>query len=363
MSSVNQPLHHVQGIEALIFHIALTRQSNTVLDITGLPGIGKTEIMYDVAKLGVGLLPPDVKAEEFPEGWEADVFSLYVSQHDDVEFMMPFVDPSTAEYSLVPTPLLTRLTKGCYMVYDESKMEGCQRALLQQCSGSRISMGGWVGPRGVTRIMIGNTADAGNFSQVDNAVLGNRTRQIEWTPVFTDWITGFALPYGIHPIILTAVKMEGQPLFLDYDAARTRNATPRSLTNASDAMIAAETYTGGVLSHHQRLEILASCMHDEAALKIQSLFHLHDKLVPYSAIVSQPDTAPIPDNPAALFMTCASVSRQAQPDHWPQVMEWVTRLPLELRGSIVEPAVKRHPELLTTPEFQRYTVETAPLIV
>ncbi len=224
-------------------------------------------------------------------------------------------------------------------------------------------MGGWVGPRGVTRIMIGNTADAGNFSQVDNAVLGNRVRQIVWTPRYTDWLEHFALPYGIHPIIGTAVKMEGQSLLLDYDSARTRNATPRSLTNASDAMIAAEKYSGGVLDNHQRMEILASCLHDRAALQIQSLFHLHDKLIPYSAIVAQPDIVQIPGEPASLFMTCANISRRGEPDHWPQIMTFVNRLALEIRSSVVEPIIKRHPELLTTQEFQAYTIDQAPLVI
>jgi hypothetical protein len=235
--------------------------------------------------------------------------------------------------------------------------------MLQMCNGERITCGPWVGPRGVRRVLIGNTADSGNFSFIDNAVLGNRLLQYEWTPLFNEWLETFALPYGIHPLIGAAVKMEGQSLFLDYDASRNRNSTPRSLTNASDAMLAAEEYTGDQLDHGQRMQILAAALHDEAALKVQSLFQLHDKIVPFSAIVAQPDTAPIPENPAALFMTCATVSRRCEPEHWSAVMGWVNRLPLEHRGSVVEPIFKRHPAMVSTKEGNQYSVDTAPLVV
>ena len=234
--------------------------------------------------------------------------------------------------------------------------------MLQMCNGERITCGPWTGPRGVRRILIGNTADSGNFSFIDNAVLGNRLMQFEWTPLHDEWVAQFAAPYGVHPLIQAAVQIEGQGLFLDYDSARSRNSTPRSLTNASDAMIAAEQYTGGTLDHGQRMVLLASCLHDEVALKVQALFSLHEKMVPFAVVASQPDIADIPDNAAAMFMTCANVSRRTTTHEWTNVMGWVNRLPLELRGSVVEPIIKRIPAMKSTTEFQRYTLDTAPLV-
>ena len=363
MSMKNEPLNKIMGYDSLSFALATASMANKIPSFVALPGTGKSALMASVAEWGPSVLPADIDPEELPAGWKPDVFTIYVPQHDDIEFHMPSVHPKTNEYTLVPSPLLTRLTLACYQVFDEWTMDGCQRMMLQMCNGERITCGPWVGPRGVRRVLIGNTADSGNFSFIDNAVLGNRLAQYEWTPLFNEWLKDFALPYGIHPLIGAAVKLEGQSLFLDYDAARNRNSTPRSLTNASDLMIAAEEYTDKTLDTGQRMTLLSSCLHDEVALKIQSLFTLHDKLVPFSAIVAQPDTAPIPENPAANFMTCASVSRQCQPEHWSAVMGWVNRLPLELRGSVVEPIVKRHPAMISTKEFNQYNIDTAPLVV
>jgi len=318
-------------------------------------------MLNGVAEWGASVLPPDVSPDELPIGWKPEVHTIYVPQVEDIDAFMP--DSSSGEYKMIPAPFLTRLTLGCYQVFDEWTVMGCQKLMLQMCSGDRITAGSFVGPRGVTRVLIGNTVDSGNFDFVDNSVLGNRLRQYEWEPIFSEWLAQFALPYGIHPLIATAVKMEGQPFFLDYDMNRTRNCTPRSLTDASDTLIAAEEYTGQDLTDEKRMEILAGSLHDEAAMKVQSLFHLADKLTPYSHILTSPDTVPIPDNAAALFMTCTNVSRRCDKDDWEPVMDWVNRLPLELRGSVVEPIVIRHQALASTKEHQRYLADTMPLHV
>ena len=357
----NQALNIISGYPALKFHIALARKKNKIISISSLPGVGKSAMMAGVAEWGDSVLPPDVSADELPVGWKPEVFTTYVPQVEDIDAFMPA--EVGGEYVMLPAPMLTRLTLGCYQVFDEWTVQGCQKLMLQMCSGDRLTAGNFVGPRGITRVLIGNTVDSGNFDFVDNSVLGNRLRQYEWTPKFQEWLTDFALPYGIHPLIATSVKMEGQKFFLDYDMNRTRNCTPRSLTDASDTLIAAEEYTNGNLSDAMRMEILAGSLHDEAALKIQSLFHLADKLTPYTAIVANPDIVEIPSNAAALFMTCTNVSRRCSGEDWSPVMDWVNRLPLELRGSVVEPIVTNHQALKSTHEYQRYLSDTNPLRV
>lgn len=361
MSHQQESLNVITGYAALKFQLAVARMSNAIVSFVALPGTGKTAITDSVAEWGADVLPPDLCREDLPAGWKPDVFSIQVPQHEDIEFHMPGIDPKTGKYTLEPSPLLTRLTEGCYQVFDEWTMEGCQRSMLQMCSGKRLKIGPFTGPKGITRVLIGNTADSGNFSFVDNSVLGNRLRQYEWTPIHTEWDDEFAAPYGVHPLLRAAIRMEGQSLFLDYDSARSRNATPRSHTEASDAMLVAEQYTGGTLTHGQRMSVLAGSLHDEAALKIQALFTLLDKITPYPAIVTSPDTCSMPTEAAAMFMTCANVSRRCEPDDWAKVAGWTTRLPLELRGSVIEPIVKRFPVLQSTPEFHKYNADTSTL--
>ena len=203
----NIELNHITGMAPLIRAMAVARMSSVPLIIDGPPGIGKTQILEGVAKWGAKVLPPDVQADEFDEDWVPNVTGWYTSQHDNIEFMMPFVDPETREYSMVPAPMLTRVQKGDYLVVDEWFMEGCNEVGLQLFSGDRGRVGNYILPRGVTRIGIGNNAESGNFSQVENPVLGNRTAQVSWTPLFNEWLINYAIPHGVHPVIIAAVQM------------------------------------------------------------------------------------------------------------------------------------------------------------
>ena len=362
MNQSQPPMNFIRGYVALAIHIALARISGAILQILGDPGTGKTALMEHVAALAGDVLPPDLKRDSLPDGWAPDVFSIYVSQHDDVEFMIPFVHPKSGEYSLVPSPLLTRLTPGYYMIWDECTMKGCQMLMLQACSGKRMSVGQWTAPPG-TRIMIGNKAENRNFSFVSNPVLGNRLRQCEWEPIHSEWLSDYAMVNGIHPIIGAGVKIEGQKLFLDYDPKRTRNITPRSITEASDDLKAGEQYFGSQPIPKEVVgQILSMRMPDKQALEFMALFNVMDKMTPYPAIVASPDTVNIPNNASARFMTCVSVARRAIPDDWSQVVEWANRLPIEERGSVLEPILKRYPNLYATPEGQGYQTDKAPLV-
>ena len=144
------------------------------------------------------------------------------------------------------------------------------------------------------------------------------------------------------------------------------NTTARSLTNASDALHALKQYNNGIEpTSGERSAIIGSFLPRGATLKIQSLFHLMDKLVPYGNIVADPTGVTVPENPAALLMTLANVARKTIPDDWSAVMEFVNRLPLELRPAVVEGVVAKHkhPVLKATPEFQRYAIDTAEMIL
>lgn len=361
--SEERKINQLRGKKSLFLHFALNRLTGSIIKVLGDPGIGKTEIVKTVGDLGVENLPPDIDPDTLPEGWKPDIFSIYVSQHDNVEFMMPFLNPETGEYSLVPSPLLTRLTLGCWMIYDECTLEGMQESMLQQCSGKRISMGHWVGPRGVTRIMIGNKAENANFSYVHNAILGNRLREYEWEPLPEEWMEDFALPYGIHPIIGCGVKVNPTQLFLDFDPNRTRNNTPRSITGASDDLLAAEKFFGNVaVPNHVVAEVLAGRMPDASVREFMALHAIMDKVVPYSTIISDPDGAPIPANPSARFMTNINVARRCDEQDWEQVYGYAQRLPIEDRCGVIEPILKRHKNLYATPQGQAYQADKSTLV-
>ena len=355
-------LNQLKGKKAMFLHMALARITGAIAVFLGDPGIGKTEITKTVADLGITNLPPGLDRASLPPNWRPDVYHVYVSQHDNIEFMLPFIHPVTGEYSIIPSPLLTRLKPGYFLVYDECTLEGMQQSMLQQCSGDRISMGDWVGPPG-TRIMIGNKAENANFSFVCNSILMNRTKFYEWEPCDIEWMEDFALPYGIHPLVGVGVKMNPKQLFCDFKPSRERNCTPRSITGASDDLFAVENFFGNVkVPNHIVAEVLAGRMPDPAVREFMALYSLMDKVVPYQTIIANPAGCVIPTNPSARFMTTVNVARRGIEEDWEKIYTWALRLPIEERGGVIEPILKRHPNLYATREGQSYQADKSALV-
>jgi hypothetical protein len=342
----------IRGNDAFRFHVTNSLLAKRVTLITALPGVGKSEIMADCMRW---LFNND--------GVSRKLHTFYVSQYEDIDFMpMPFVHPQSGVFDYKTPPLLEQIMANDVVIWEEATMQGCNRIMLQATTGDRMSIGSWSAPDNVAQVMIGNTADSGNFEHIQNPVASNRIKILEWWPDVNDWLKEYAIPNLLHPMTIAYIKMEGESALLDWDSARTRNATPRSHTNAAFELTIAENESGGTLDNGRKMEIMAGYLPDEHALKMQALFALQDKIVPFSVISTQPDTAPIPDNPAALFMTLATVARRTCPQTWEKVMGYVIRLPLELQGSVVEPVIKQHTILTSTDEFQNYTIRTAPLV-
>ena len=110
---------------------------------------------------------------------------------------------------------------------------------------------------------------------------------------------------------------------------------------------------------------IASAVGDQAALQVETLLHMQDKLVPYSTVVASPGNAPVPDGftePAAQFLQAAHVANKCTPDDWSSAAIYIERFPLELQQTMVSPIVARYPVLMTTAEYANFASRTSNLL-
>lgn len=373
--SVNA-LNVLTSRKALFQAIACARMANVTLVILGPPGSGKTEITQQVGKMGTKCLPYPMleRIDSIPDTWVPNVLSIYASQvtgEDLVGFpYMPPGETNPDHFEFVPGKALRALREGDFFIGDEFTTPAAPstvKAFLQIACGERLCIGDYIGPKNVTRILLGNRPEDGNVDFEYNPVVGNRVVKYEYMgPTADEWVP-WALEHDVHPVIATVIRME--PALLNaFDAEADRSGTPRSWMNASRNLLAAEHLAGGRhnIDIGTRMQRVASAVGDASALKLESIFELQDKLVPFGTIVADPENAPIPDphrEPAAHFLTVTHVGNRTTPETWRKVCAYIARLPVEMQGIAIMPIRTRHPELVTTPEFMEFQVRTSGLVI
>ena len=358
------PLNILRSRSDLEQAFMINRYAGKTMIVLSHPGLGKTECVEQLVT-DVTVLP---KGCVLDDGYVPKSSGIYASQHEGTDVSgYPVLSEDGEALQFKPMQKLQRLRNGDVWVIDEITLadEGMLKPCLQLLSGDRMMVNDWVGPEHVTRIAMGNLADSGNLDYLYNPVLGNRVKLYEWTgPTLDEWLS-YALYKRTHPAILAAIKMEGPSLMVDWNPSRERNPTCRSWFTASDSLLAAEHLFPEGVPMHVRLSELAAAVGDAAALQVETLLTMQDKLVPYATILQSPDVAPVPDglqDPAAQFLMAAIVSRKCVPDDWSPVMEYIERYPIELQQTMVNPIVARHPVLMTTKEYANFASRTSGLI-
>jgi hypothetical protein len=351
--------------------LQVAREANLTVDIEGPPGIGKTEMCNLLADWGKDCVPNGLDTDALPEDWRPKVVTFYLSQWTGEDLVgYPHMSEDKGLY-FIPPLRLRQLQAGDILIIDEKTTPASPssiKAMLQLTQGDRPAVGDWEGPLGVTRITLGNRAEDGNVDYEANPVQGNRTMRIVYLgPSADEWLD-YVVPKGIHPVIGTYIRMEGRDALNAFDPEQDRSPTPRSWWNGSSALLALERIRGGrkMVPLSERMSVVAACVGDAAALKLESIFALADSMVPFSEIVLNPDGAHVPDpqtEPNELFLCVTHIGNRCKPEHWKQVARYIARLPVEMQGVCVAPILKRHPQLTTTPEFMAYTTRTAGLVI
>lgn len=360
---MNKQLNVIHGTQALLDHLAVCRMADDPVVVDSIPGMGKTEITKT--------LVTDMAAATVPEGFDHDrvdpdgvkLVEIRIGRHEEYDF--PGIPWAKDDGMVIHThPLLSALRYGDVCLLDEFKLKGANKFAMQFLEGKTPTCAGWQGDPHIFRVALANGADTGALECVESPVLGSRASQVEWTGPTAEESVRYMLETKHNPILVTAVRMEGDAVIKNYDPMRMRNAVPRTVTMASRAMDALERYRkgqGSDVTHEQRITMLASFLPDEVAMNIAAVFHLRDQLVPFSAIVSAPGTTPLPENPAAMMMLCSNVGNKTTPENYQDVMRYVERLPIEVQGAIVDPVLKRYPELGADPVTHAYMSRTTNL--
>ena len=164
-------------------------------------------------------------------------------------------------------------------------------------------------------------------------------------PTNMEWLTDFAIPNGLDPVLCGWAKDNAQ-LFHDFqDVSNPEDnpyifhpqapnseqfVTPRSLHAASDIMLQREHFSDDMLTSG-----LIGTIGSSAALLLVAQIKLGDQLPSMESIKNDPTNARVPDKPAAVMMIVYKAAQTMGRDWIDAWMTYMERLDKEAQGVFV----------------------------
>lgn len=297
--------------------------------IWGDPGIGKSDTIRAVADtMKIGLV--DLRLSIFDP---TDLKGFPVVKGTGKTEAMHFVPPA-----VLPTK-----GKGIVLL-DElpTAPPAVQAAAYQLILDKRL--GEYILPPGWHLVAAGNFAHNGGVHYTLPPALANRFVHINLETSAEDW-DAWAMANGISD--LTRAFIRFRPALLhDMEARRGGTAfpTPRSWAFADDLV----KQNFGL---SEQLELLKGTVGEGAATEYLAFVKTAAELPSASEILLNPDTAPVPDSPAARYAVTTLLESRAEKKNFKQCMTYVQRMETEFQTAFMASIARHKRELCNTPEF------------
>lgn len=210
-------------------------------------------------------------------------------------------------------------------------------------------------PDGWSVVIAGNrTTDRAGAGQVATHVL-DRFTHVDFDVSRQDW-QRWAATAGIRPEVRGFIDFRPGLLF-SFDAAdrqRTRaGCSPRSWDRAS--RIIANTTDEAL-----RFPLLAGTVGEAAAAELAGFLRVFSQCPNPDAILSAPDSTPVPTEPSALFAICAALADRAKSLASPKLeslVRYLSRLPVEFGALLMTDCLSVAPSALMVPSAGKWITD------
>jgi hypothetical protein len=302
--------------------------------ITGSPGVGKTQIVEQVAKeLEVGfkvIHAPLLQPEDYG-------FPVITADRKDVNFVV-----SKDKFPLVGTDCPER---GILLVDELPQADNSAQKILANLFQAREIHGQRLKPGWLTVATGNRTTDRAGANRLLSH-LGARCTQVPLDVSLDDW-TNWAFEHGIKTEVIAFIRF-CPDLLNSFDSQQEINPTPRawcegvsaSLGLGLDAALELPTFTGDV--------------GEGPAAQFMGFVKIYRNLPSPDAIVLSPDKHVVPTDPATLYALCGALSNRATGDNFARIMTYVGRMAPEFTVLFVKDTMRRTPAIQTTPEFIKW---------
>jgi len=327
-SHVCEALHHLVRIRQPVF-------------LWGPPGVGKSRLVADVARrqgrklydLRAVLLDP-VDLRGLPrisdEGITSWCVPEFLPHPQDTEEGILFLDELNAAPPLVQA--------------------ACYQLILDRRVGQYRLPDGWA------VVAAGNRESDRAVTYRMPSALANRMVHLDVECHIDDWLD-WARDNGIREEIQAFLRFRPR-LLHDFDPRSSDRAfaSPRSWEFASRILDAAPD---GPLEE----ELLAGTIGQAAAAELSGFLREWRHLPSVESVLSDPEEAPVPADPASLYALCEALALRTAPTTMEALAAYAGRLPAEFGVLLMRDAVRQDPAVVESEPFARWARDNAEVLM
>ena len=319
-----------------------TKTPTAPIMITGRPGEGKSDACYDILH-AQGVPPNRIKR-------------VHLGNYDRVELGgVPEIatHDATGERITVfrPTDVFADFVEGSgiggIILEEAATQEKDMQQFVAQFTLDRETCNFKLDPQ-VRILLTGNRAEDRAGAK---PMLGHLNDRLYFQDVETslnDWCE-WAMQNGVPADGIAFLRLRPN-LLNDYDPSRRSNPTQRSWTKLF-------TEAPDDIPNENYLSIATGKVGEGAAAEWVAARDMMKKMPSIDVIRLKPDVTEVPKEPAVRYAVATSLSMTATPDSFPRDMVYVERMPKEFMMVYLTDAMRLHPEILETTEFQQWSVK------
>lgn len=315
-SQVSESLKHLIKIKRPFF-------------LWGPVGVGKSDVVRSVAS--------DLKLEL------RDVRLNLVDPVDLKGFPVVGGTAKTKSMNFVPPSFLPTKGEGI-LFFDEmnSATQAVQAAAYQLILDRKL--GDYELPPGWSIGAAGNRARDRAVVHSMPSALANRFVHVDYEVDVEDWYT-WALKNDVSDLTRGFIRAN-RDLLHAHDASKNERAfpTPRS-------WVFADQLANSGLTPDTEYELVKGTVGEGAAAVYLAHSRMHAKLPTAEEILLNPDSAPVPDEPSAMWAVCSSLDKVATATSFPRLIKYAERLPKEFQVLFVRSAATLERSITRTKEY------------
>ena len=319
-------------------------RANIPTMVWGPPGIGKSQIAYQIAN--------DLNAK---------LFELRANLFDpvDVRGGLKVVEQEDGTYRTrygVPEDYPDSNYGGnVVLLVDElpNAPKATQNALLQLVLDKKI--GTYTLPAGTAIIAAGNRSiDRAAVHEMPTPVK-NRFAHYEIEANIDDWVA-WAMQNNISPTIVSFLRYRPTQLH-NLDARENAFPTPRAWEMVNRKL----PFMGG--NTDEEFYGTASLIGDGPAGEFIAFKKSVDKMPDLDQIVQNPTYTQVPDDPSVLYAVSGALAPRADTNNFKEIMKYAKRMPAEYQVVLVRDSLAKDRELMQTDAFQQWTQDNANVLI